>query len=127
MSPHLRAVVIHGHFYQPPRDDPWLDRVLTEPSAAPFHDWNARIEHECYGPLVANHALSSISFDFGSTLFEWLERNAPGTYAGVLEADRASAVRLDGGSDQRIACEPAPGSEVSADRRFVTGKRQQVA
>jgi alpha-amylase/alpha-mannosidase (GH57 family) len=91
-----RSVVIHGHFYQPPRDDPWLDRVLAEPSAAPFHDWNARIEHECYGPLVANHALTGISFDFGSTLFEWLERSALGTYAGVLEADRASAARLDG-------------------------------
>ena len=96
MSSPLRAVVIHGHFYQPPRDDPWLDRVLTEPSAAPFHDWNARIEHECYGPLVRNRALAGISFDFGSTLFEWLERNAPGTYAGVLEADRDSAARLGG-------------------------------
>jgi alpha-amylase/alpha-mannosidase (GH57 family) len=96
VSPHLRAVVIHGHFYQPPRDDPWLDRVLAEPSAAPFHDWNARIEHECYGPLVANGALTGISFDFGSTLFEWLERNAPATYAGVLDADRVSAARLGG-------------------------------
>ena len=96
MSPHLRAVVIHGHFYQPPRDDPWLHRILPEPSAAPFHDWNERIERECYGPLVANHALGGISFDFGSTLFEWLERHAPATYAGVLEADRVSAARLGG-------------------------------
>jgi len=86
----VKSVVIHGHFYQPPREDPWADRVLPEPSAAPFHDWNERIEHECYGPLVANGALTGISFDFGSTLFEWLERNAPHTYAGVLAADRAT-------------------------------------
>ncbi|HYK11528.1 MAG TPA: DUF3536 domain-containing protein [Gemmatimonadales bacterium] len=86
----MKSVVIHGHFYQPPREDPWLDRVLVEPSAAPFHDWNERIEHECYGPLVANGALQGISFDFGSTLFEWLERNAPQTYTGVIAADRAT-------------------------------------
>ena len=86
----MKSVVIHGHFYQPPREDPWLDRVLEEPSAAPFHDWNERIEHECYGPLVRNRALEGISFDFGSTLFEWLERNALRTYAGVLAADRAT-------------------------------------
>lgn len=92
----MKSVVIHGHFYQPPREDPWLDRVLVEPSAAPFHDWNERIEHECYGPLVANGALRGLSFDFGSTLFEWLERNAPQTYAGVLAADRESAARFGG-------------------------------
>jgi alpha-amylase/alpha-mannosidase (GH57 family) len=86
----VKSVVIHGHFYQPPREDPWVDRVLAEPSAAPFHDWNERIEHECYGPLVANGALRGVSFDFGSTLFEWLERNAPQTYAGVIAADRAT-------------------------------------
>ena len=82
------SVVIHGHFYQPPREDPWLDRVLPEPSAAPFHDWNERIERECYGPLVANGALKGISFDFGSTLFEWLEQHAPRTYAGVARGTR---------------------------------------
>ncbi|HKR55672.1 MAG TPA: DUF3536 domain-containing protein [Gemmatimonadales bacterium] len=90
MSRPAVSVVIHGHFYQPPREDPWLDRVLPEPSAAPFHDWNERIEHECYGPLVAIGALRGISFDFGSTLFEWLERNAPKTYEGVIAADRAT-------------------------------------
>ncbi|HEY6783680.1 MAG TPA: hypothetical protein VI159_01950, partial [Gemmatimonadales bacterium] len=90
MSRPAVSVVIHGHFYQPPREDPWLDRVLPEPSAAPFHDWNERIEHECYGPLVGNGALQGISFDFGSTLFEWLEQNAPKTYEGVIAADRAT-------------------------------------
>jgi alpha-amylase/alpha-mannosidase (GH57 family) len=105
----LRSVVIHGHYYQPPRDDPWLDEVETEPSAAPFHDWNERIERECYRAVVAArryapdgriaqivNTLASTSFDFGPTLLEWMERHAPRTYAGVLEADRISSTRHDG-------------------------------
>ena len=104
-----RSAVIHGHFYQPPRDDPWLEEVLPEPSAAPYHDWNERIERECYRAMVAArryapngriadivNVLAWISFDFGSTLLEWLERHAPSTYAGMLEADRLSAARLAG-------------------------------
>jgi alpha-amylase/alpha-mannosidase (GH57 family) len=104
-----RSIVIHGHFYQPPRDDPWLDEVETEPSAAPFHDWNERIERECYRAVVAArlyapdgriagivNTLASISFDVGPTLLEWMERYAPRTYAGVLEADRISSARHDG-------------------------------
>ena len=104
-----RSVVVHGHFYQPPRDDPWLDRVIREPSAAPYHDWNERIERECYRAMVAArryapdgriseivNVLAWISFDYGPTLLEWLERHAPRTYAGTLEADRLSAARLSG-------------------------------
>ena len=104
-----RSVVIHGHFYQPPREDPGLDEVEAEPSAAPFHDWNQRIERECYRAVAAArlyapdgriarivNTLASISFDFGPTLLDWLEREAPGTYAGVLEADRLSRERYDG-------------------------------
>lgn len=104
-----RSVVIHGHFYQPPREDPWLDEVEAEPSAAPFHDWNQRIERECYRAVAAArlyapdgriarivNTLASISFDFGPTLLDWLEREAPRTYAGVLEADRLSRERYDG-------------------------------
>jgi alpha-amylase/alpha-mannosidase (GH57 family) len=103
------SVVIHGHFYQPPREDPWLDELETEPSAAPFHDWNERIERECYRAVVAArryapdgriagivNALAEISFDVGPTLLEWMERHAPRTYAGVLEADRVSRDRHDG-------------------------------
>ncbi|HEV2750469.1 MAG TPA: DUF3536 domain-containing protein [Gemmatimonadales bacterium] len=82
-----RAVIIHGHFYQPPREDPWLGTIPREPSAAPYHDWNERIEHECYAPVLPS--LASLSFDFGPTLLAWMERAAPRTYAGVLEADRA--------------------------------------
>ncbi len=105
----VRSIVIHGHFYQPPREDPWLDAVEAEPSAAPFHDWNRRIERECYRAVVAArlHApdgriarivntLASLSFDFGPTLLEWLEREAPQVYAAVLEADRASREQHDG-------------------------------
>jgi alpha-amylase/alpha-mannosidase (GH57 family) len=107
----VRSIVIHGHFYQPPREDPWLNEVVAEPSAAPFHDWNQRIERECYRAVVAArlyapppdgritgivNTLTSISFDFGPTLLEWLEREAPDTYAAVLEADRQSRVRHDG-------------------------------
>jgi alpha-amylase/alpha-mannosidase (GH57 family) len=104
-----RSVVIHGHYYQPPREDPWLDEVPVEPSAAPFHDWNERIEQECYRAIVAArvygsegriarivNTLASTSFDFGPTLLEWLERKTPDTYAAVLEADRISRGRYDG-------------------------------
>lgn len=103
------SVVIHGHFYQPPREDPWLDELETEPSAAPFHDWNERIERECYRAVVAARSyapdgriarivntLAEISFDVGPTLLEWMESHAPRTYAAILEADRVSRDRHDG-------------------------------
>ncbi len=104
-----RSIVLHGHFYQPPREDPWFEEIARQPSAAPYHDWNARIEHECYRAIVAArvlddegriarvvNALAYTSFDAGPTLLAWLERESPATYAAVLEADRASAVRLGG-------------------------------
>ena len=105
----VRSIVIHGHFYQPPREDPWLNQVAAEPSAAPYHDWNERIERESYRAVVAArlyapdgriaqivNTLASISFNFGATLLEWLEREAPATYAAVLEADGASRARHAG-------------------------------
>jgi hypothetical protein len=104
-----RSVVIHGHFYQPPREDPWLEEVERQPSAAPFHDWNARIEDECYRAVVAArvpgeggrirevmNTLEFISFNFGPTLLGWLEAKAPDTYRAVLEADRRSSLAHDG-------------------------------
>lgn len=103
------SLVIHGHFYQPPRENPFLDVVEVEESAAPFHDWNQRIERECYRAVTAAHltgrdgrigrvvnTLEWISFDVGPTLLEWMEREAPGTYTAILAADRASAARLNG-------------------------------
>ncbi len=105
------SVVIHGHFYQPPRENPWTEEVEQEPSAAPFHDWNERIEQECYRAVAAARVPGAggriarlvncyewISFDFGPTLLEWLEGNAPDTYRAILEADRQSLARLGHGN-----------------------------
>ena len=107
-SPPL-AVCIHGHFYQPPRENPWTRRIDPQPSARPFHDWNARITRECYWPngcarlLDAHHKTRDVSsnyerigFNFGPTLLSWLEQHEPATYHAILAADRAALQRLDG-------------------------------
>ena len=103
------SVTIHGHFYQPPRENPWLEAVETQDSAFPYHDWNARITDECYEPnatarilddkdrilgIVNNYA--SISFNFGATLLSWLEAAAPETYAAIIEDDQDSRQRFSG-------------------------------
>jgi len=106
-----RHLCIHGHFYQPPREDPWLGAVLPEGSAAPGRDWNARITRESYAPLSRARLLDAqgniralvnayefISFNFGPTLLAWMAREAPETYELVLEADRASRARLGFGN-----------------------------
>jgi alpha-amylase/alpha-mannosidase (GH57 family) len=90
------SVVIHAHLYQPPREDPWTGTVPREPSAAPFHDWNARITHECYRPLTP--LLDSLSFDVGATLSEWLAEHAPDVLDAMVRADRASVERLGHGN-----------------------------
>jgi len=113
VSPGPRSVVVHGHFYQPPREDPWTGEVPREPSAAPYHDWNARIEAECYGPVTSARILDAaserrvnclewMSFDVGPTLLSWMERRAPETYRRIVEADRASA-RRQGGAGNALA------------------------
>ncbi|HUJ26732.1 MAG TPA: DUF3536 domain-containing protein [Myxococcales bacterium] len=98
-----RAVILHGHFYQPPRENPWIEEVEVQDSASPFHDWNERIAAECYGPngaarlkngegricdIVNNYV--HLSFNFGPTLLAWLERQEPEIYRRVLEADARS-------------------------------------
>jgi alpha-amylase/alpha-mannosidase (GH57 family) len=96
-----RFVTIHGHFYQPPRENPWLEAVETQDSAAPWHDWNERITAECYATNAASRILderdrileivnnyASISFNFGPTLLSWMQVAAPETYAAILDADR---------------------------------------
>src|SRR5437899_2226631 len=83
----MRSIVIHGHFYQPPRDDPWTGTIPLEPNAARFHDWPERIERECYARVAPS--LAFMSFDFGPTLLEGMEHHAPGTYAAVVAAGRA--------------------------------------
>jgi len=105
----MPALIIHGHFYQPPRENPWTGVVEEEPGAAPFHDWNERIYSECYQPnscarivdpgtaedrIVNNYA--NISFNFGPTLASWLEQNHPDTYARIVAADRESALKRRG-------------------------------
>jgi alpha-amylase/alpha-mannosidase (GH57 family) len=102
-------LVVHGHFYQPPRENPWLDIIEEQDSAAPYHDWNERIYDECYRPNAYSRLLDSkgmitgihnnylnMSYNFGPTLFTWLERCHPVTARKVIAADRESAARLDG-------------------------------
>jgi alpha-amylase/alpha-mannosidase (GH57 family) len=105
------SVVIHGHFYQPPREDPWTGRVPRQASAAPYHDWNQRIHDECYRAVVAARILDDegriaqvvntlewISWDAGPTLLEWMAREAPSTYRRFLEADARSRERTGYGN-----------------------------
>ena len=106
-----RFICIHGHFYQPPRENPWLEAVETQDSAHPYHDWNERITAECYGPNASSRILdardritkivnnyASISFNFGPTLLSWLEQREPDTYAAIVDADRISSDRFGHGS-----------------------------
>jgi alpha-amylase/alpha-mannosidase (GH57 family) len=104
-------VVIHGHFYQPPRENPWIEQIEVEPSASPYHDWNSRITAECYGPNSAARVYDGqrrvldivnnyqhISFNFGPTLIGWLKEQGPETYAKILAADAQSLAALGHGN-----------------------------
>jgi hypothetical protein len=95
-TPQPGLVVIHGHFYQPPRENPWTGQVDVEPNAAPDHDWNVRITRETYRPLVQIYEY--LSFDFGPTLLDWMEREARDVHDAVIRADRASVKRLGHGN-----------------------------
>ena len=90
----MAFLVIHGHFYQPPRENPWTGEVEPEPGAAPYHDWNERIHAESYAPNADNY--KNISFNFGPTLFSWLARHHPDTYQKILAADKESIARRGG-------------------------------
>jgi alpha-amylase/alpha-mannosidase (GH57 family) len=98
-----RFLCIHGHFYQPPRENPWLEAVEIQDNAFPYHDWNELITAECYAPNSASRILDKngrimdilsnyarMNFDMGPTLLSWLEKNAPETYSAILESDRKS-------------------------------------
>jgi len=104
-----RYVCIHGHFYQPPRENPWLEEIELQDSPYPYHDWNERITAECYAPNTASRLLdgegrifaivnnySKISFNFGPTLLSWMESHDPHTYQAILEADKLSRERFSG-------------------------------
>ena len=111
MPANKRFICIHGHFYQPPRENPWLETVETQDSAAPYHDWNERICAECYAPNGAARILNNknrimrivnnyarISFNFGPTLLSWLVENAPRTYRMILDGERRSRKAFRGHS-----------------------------
>jgi alpha-amylase/alpha-mannosidase (GH57 family) len=104
-----RYLCIHGHFYQPPRENPWLEAIELQDSAYPYHDWNERITAECYGPNAVSRILdgerrierivnnyTQISFNFGPTLLAWMEEKRPDVYRAIVEADELSRVRFDG-------------------------------
>lgn len=104
-----RFICIHGHFYQPPRENPWLEEIEIQDSAYPFHDWNERINSECYAPNALSRILTSdgrvskivnnyakISFNFGPTLLDWLETKDPETYQAILAADAESKTLFAG-------------------------------
>ncbi|HXU29635.1 MAG TPA: DUF3536 domain-containing protein [Thermoanaerobaculia bacterium] len=106
-----RFVCIHGHFYQPPRENPWLEAIERQPSARPYHDWNERISAECYAVNARARVLDSsgrlvrlldnysrISFNFGPTLLAWMERADRETYAAILAADQKSVERSGHGA-----------------------------
>ena len=105
----MTSIIIHGHFYQPPRENPWTDAVERESSARPFHDWNERIHAECYRPnafarilngkgqiehIVNNY--SNLNFNFGPTLMRWLDSTHPETSARIIAADKLSRSRHHG-------------------------------
>jgi len=104
-----RYLCVHGHFYQPPRENAWLEQIEIQDSAYPYHDWNERIAAECYTPNSESRILdhehfitkivnnySRMSFNFSPTLLSWMERNVPGTYEAILNADRQSQERFSG-------------------------------
>jgi alpha-amylase/alpha-mannosidase (GH57 family) len=104
-----KHMCLHGHFYQPPRENPWLERIEAQESAYPYHDWNERIDAECYAPnsvtrifddsgriirIVNNY--EKISFNIGPTLLSWLQQHSPHVYDAIIEADKISVERFSG-------------------------------
>src|SRR5512139_3307580 len=102
-DPLRRYVCIHGHFYQPPRENPWLEAVEVQDSAAPYHDWNERVCAEAYAPNAVARLLAGdgyitalrnnyerISFNFGPTLLTWMEHARPDLYTEIVAADARS-------------------------------------
>src|SRR5579875_4166940 len=80
---------LHGHFYQPPREDPFSGRIPLEPGATPFTNFNEKITAECYRPNAEAGNFDALSFDLGPTLAEWLEQAHPNVYQRIIAADQA--------------------------------------
>ncbi|HEY3345268.1 MAG TPA: DUF3536 domain-containing protein [Anaerolineaceae bacterium] len=94
----LKAFCVHGHFYQPPREDPLSGDIPSEPGAAPYHDWNERIFAECYRPNIQEENFEHISFNIGPTLFEWIDRAHPAASQKIVEQDRKNVDRFGVGN-----------------------------
>ncbi len=104
-----KYICIHGHFYQPPRENPWLEEIELQDGAYPYHDWNEKIAAECYATNAASRILeprgriinivnnyATMSFNFGPTLLSWMEKHKPEIYEDILDADRVSIERFSG-------------------------------
>ncbi|MCF8010414.1 MAG: DUF3536 domain-containing protein [Clostridiales bacterium] len=104
-----KYICIHGHFYQPPRENPWLEDIELQDSAHPYHDWNQRVTAECYAPNASSRILNNkknikkiinnyaqISFNFGPTILDWMETKNPDTYQAIIEADKKSIKNFSG-------------------------------
>src|SRR5688572_17170458 len=112
-----RYLCIHGHFYQPPRENPWLEAIELQDSAYPYHDWNERITAECYAPNAATRILDSegrilqivnnysrISFNYGPTLLAWAKEKAPGLHEMIVNADIDSREHFSGHGSAIAQC-----------------------
>jgi alpha-amylase/alpha-mannosidase (GH57 family) len=112
-----KYICVHGHFYQPPRENPWLEAVELQDSAHPYHDWNERITAECYAPNAHSRCLdggnrierivnnySRISFNFGPTLLSWMQEKAPDILAAIQQADKESQRRFSGHGSALAQC-----------------------
>ena len=108
-------LILHGHFYQPPRENPWTGLIPNQPSAAPFHDWNKRITQECYAANCYSRYLGAygeildisnnyeiLSFNFGPTLMHWLKTESPNIYEKIIEADKISRQKNGGHGNASI-------------------------
>src|SRR5512137_280249 len=104
-----KFICIHCHFYQPPRENPWLESVEYQDSASPYHDWNERITAECYAPNASARILdgtgriqeivnnySRVSFNFGPTLLAWMKQKEPEVHEAIVMADKLSRERFSG-------------------------------
>ena len=123
-----RYICVHGHFYQPPRENPWLELIEIQESAAPWHDWNERITAQCYRRNTASRILdgdgnikkicnnySRMSFNMGPTLLSWMKEKAPRCYKGVIEADGTIHVAMANGLDLVIHFPDDDGSNGDPD------------
>jgi alpha-amylase/alpha-mannosidase (GH57 family) len=128
-----KYMCIHGHFYQPPRENPWLEAVELQDSASPYHDWNERITAECYAPnahsrlmgaenrierIVNNY--SRISFNFGPTLLSWMQEKAPDILAAIQQADAESQRHFSGHGSAIAQCYSHPIMPLANDRDKLT-------